>query len=240
MITANGNMEEKKNNHTLMIAIIVSIVVVAFAAVIAIEYFSQPSYWTLNIDASPEWNVNPNGTIQVSANQESINVTVKKAPFGACGYWRLDGSNYNSFEDTVTIPKQAAGSNHTLKVIWVTPTPALIPIVNGETRINAGDYQAYNFTAPENMKSSIVVDVNASSSIKVYVIDEANFDVWKNTKTAQYILRTGANATVNYLSLLSEGVYYLVLDNTSGQNTCTVSANATLQYTPKTLIVVHG
>jgi hypothetical protein len=218
----------------------VSIVLVASVVALVLVADNQFSYWTLNIDASKEWNVTPNGTIHVLANLESVNVTVNKAQFGASGWWRLDNSDYTSFEGTITVPKQAAGSNHTLKVIWIDPTPALIPIANGETRINAGDYQAYNFTGPENMKSSIVVDVNASSSIKVYVIDEANFDVWKNTKTAQYILRTGANATVNYLSLLSEGVYYLVLDNTSGQNTCTVSANATLQYTPKTLIVVHG
>ena len=237
---ASDVMQSKSNKKSRGLSLLViSIVLVASAVALILVTDNQNSYWTLNIDTPNGWNVTPNGTIQVATNQESINVTVNKAPYGASGWWRLDGSDYSSFEGTITVPKQAMGSNHTLKVIWVQPTPALVPITKGETHIDAGDYQAYNFTAPEGMKSSIAADVNSSSSIKVYVMDEANFAVWRTEKSADYIAKMGANCTIDYLSLPMEGVYYLVLDNTGDQKGCTVSATVILQYTPLT-VVVHG
>jgi|GEM_PF-4910935 Domain of unknown function (DUF1883). len=227
----------KKLNGLIPLAVLIVLVASALALIIVAD--NQYSYWTLNIDTPNGWNVTPNGTVHVLANQEGINVTVNKAPFGASGWWRLDGSDFSSFEGTITVPKQAAGSNHTLNVIWIQPTPVLVPVTNGETHINPGDYEAYNFTAPANMKNSIVANINASSIIKVYVMDEANFAVWKNEKSADYITIIGANCTIDYLSIPTDGVYYLVLDNTSNQNVCTVSATVTLQYIPVT-VVVHG
>jgi hypothetical protein len=231
-------MQSKNPKKSIgLILLAVSIVLVASAVALIAVIDNQNSYWTLNIEAPSGWNVTPNGTIQVPANQYDVNVTVNKAPFGAYGSWRLDGSSYGSFEQTITIPKQAAGSNHTLNINWVQPTPALQPIANEDTHINPGCYQAYNFTAIENMKNSIVANVNASSIIRVYVMDGANFMLWKNGAAADYCLSTGANCTIDYLNLQSSGVYYFVLDNTNSQNVCAVSATVTLQYTPIVVIV---
>jgi hypothetical protein len=98
-------------------------------------------------------------------------------------------------------------------------TPIVMEIVNENLTVNASSYASYNFTVPSSAPTSIVqgtftVSGGNRNTIKVYVMDGANFADWQNGLNASIYYDSGALSSGNVTATLpSAGTYYLVYDN---------------------------
>jgi hypothetical protein len=104
------------------------------------------------------------------------------------------------------------------------PTPVISVIVDGNFTVNSDSYVYYNFTVysgPTNAKINETVQGTFSvsdgneSTIRVYIMDGANFDNWKNGLESNKYYDSGESSAGNVgATLSSTGTYYLVYDNT--------------------------
>lgn len=100
-------------------------------------------------------------------------------------------------------------------------TPIVMEIVNGNGNltVDAGSYEHYNFTVPSSAPTTTVqgtftVSGGNGNTIKVYVMDGANFADWQNGLNASMYYDSGALSSGNVTATLpSAGTYYLVYDN---------------------------
>jgi hypothetical protein len=104
-------------------------------------------------------------------------------------------------------------------------TPVVSVIVDGNFTINPESYVYYNFTVYSGPSNTIIgttvqgtfsVSDGDENTIRVYIMDGANFDDWKNGLDSNKYYDSGqSNAgDVTVATLSSSGTYYLVYDNT--------------------------
>jgi hypothetical protein len=103
-------------------------------------------------------------------------------------------------------------------------TPTVSTIVDGNFKVNSDSYVYYNFTVysgPSNAKISDTVQgtFNVSDgqekTIRVYIMDGANFEDWKNGLDSNKYYDSGESSAGSVTATLSSsGTYYLVFDNT--------------------------
>lgn len=104
-------------------------------------------------------------------------------------------------------------------------TPVVSVIADGNFTVNSGSYVYYNFTVYSGPTNAIINDTvqgtfsvsdGNEDTIRVYIMDRANFDDWKNGLDSNKYYDSGqSNAgSVTVATLSSSGTYYLVYDNT--------------------------
>lgn len=238
----NGDlMGEKKGKKTKLIIATVTVIVLLVLALSIVLYNnllfqqSDSGYWTLKISPTTGTDaITPNGTIRVPMNQAGINVTAKPHGWNGLMYWTLDGNGTQTGNSSITIfvPRQSAGSHHTLEAQFVAGTPPLTPLATKPVTIKAGTYKAYNFTFPSG--TGQIIDIyNATVPIRVYVMNSANFTAWQNGQPTSSIYSAQAsNGYIDNVVLPSNGTYYLIYDNTNVTTSVTVNSQANYFYIP--------
>jgi hypothetical protein len=129
-----------------------------------------------------------------------------------------------------------------------TVTPATVErtstppsLVNGNIRIDAGSFQSYNFTVPNNIVAtvSITFTVNGRGNIRVYLMNSSDFSNWKNQLAgSQNISSIFYSGRANFISdsevsISIRGTYYIVFDNTFDSSSAkTVDASIIYYWTP--------
>jgi hypothetical protein len=99
-------------------------------------------------------------------------------------------------------------------------TPVVWDIVHGNLTINAGSYERYNFTVPSgasdvHVDGTFTVSGGNGNTIKVYVMNNANFADWQKGSNVSMYYDSGELNSGNVAATLpSAGTYYLVYDNT--------------------------
>ena len=117
-------------------------------------------------------------------------------------------------------------------------TPIARPIVKGNLTVNAGSYVSRNFTVPSMISNARVdgtftVSGGSQTTIKVYVMDSANFADWQNGRQASRYYDSGeANSGNVTATLPSAGTYYLVYDNTFSTASKNMTVSADFLYFP--------
>ncbi len=192
---------------------------------------ANQDYWTLSISASGG-HVHPNGTIQVPMNETGVTVTTWASGWNIFTNWLLDGTQtdgttLDNDTRTIFVPQQQVNSTHTLEAHYYMSTPPMNLIVNHQAEhnltIDAGVYQAYNFTMPDVFtQNSVIVNVKVlgsnESEIKVYLLSSVDFNNWQRAMgtngTGSGVFSGEGNTVDCTVSVSSGGTYYLVLDNT--------------------------
>jgi hypothetical protein len=236
-VTANSR---EKTKPLIVITTALAIVVAVALIIFFYKVSTEPGYWTLNISQNGLGlgSVTPNGTVQVPMRQPGVNVTATLYGWDGFNGWLFDGKQENGTlnsysQPTVFIPRQQGGSNHTLEAQFVVGTPPIYPIGPAQVIVNAGEYQAYNFTVPSG--TGKILDVfNSTGIIQVYVMNSANFTYWQNGLAANAVYSSGqvTNGYIDNVVLPSSGTYYLIYDNTKGLNSCTIDSQASYFYVP--------
>jgi hypothetical protein len=99
------------------------------------------------------------------------------------------------------------------------PTPVRPDIVNGDITVSAGSYEYINFSLSNSAYVYPTLDgtfnVSDGQSIRVYVMDKANFTAWQSQSAAQMYYDSGVvNNGHVAANLPKKGDFVLVYDNT--------------------------
>ncbi len=109
------------------------------------------------------------------------------------------------------------------------PTPHSIEIVNDNLTINGGAYQHFNFSLSNSATVNPTIDgtfnVSDGQSIRVYVMDKANFVLWQNQKSADTFYDSGVINNDQIRANLPNDDYVLVFDNTFASSSKTINTN---------------
>jgi hypothetical protein len=95
-------------------------------------------------------------------------------------------------------------------------------LINGNIQINAGSFQSYSFTIPNNSVATVSITfiVNGRGNIRVYLMNSSDFSNWKNQLAgSQKISSIFYSGMANFISdsevsISISGTYYVVFDNT--------------------------
>ncbi|MFW9857113.1 MAG: zinc-ribbon domain-containing protein [Candidatus Thorarchaeota archaeon] len=82
--------------------------------------------------------------------------------------------------------------------------------------ISAGTHRGYSFNVNyDNVVITLKIEVRSGNDINVYVMDEANYNTWKDGGSATgYLSRQKIGSFTTDVTLGAKGRYYIVLDNT--------------------------
>jgi hypothetical protein len=177
-------------------------------------------YWILDVSTSGGGTVVPNGTLHVPLNQSGIDVTAHANGWNSFGDWTFDGEKLANQSSTITVPRQQANSSHALKANFITGTPPIYHVIDGEVTVNASSFQVYAFTVPSNSETVYIqgtfsVSNGSAKAIRVYIMDKANFTQWQNSSQAIPLFDSGQLSSGDItVTSNSHGTFFLVLDNT--------------------------
>jgi hypothetical protein len=103
-------------------------------------------------------------------------------------------------------------------------TPVVSSIVDATFTVDSGSYTYYNFTVysgptnaaiPDTVQGTFNVSNGQENTIRVYIMDGANFEDWKNGFDSNKYYDSGESSDGSVTATLSSsGTYYLVFDNT--------------------------
>jgi|WetSurMetagenome_2_1015567.scaffolds.fasta_scaffold181567_1 hypothetical protein len=181
---------------------------------------SAVDYWILDVSTSGGGTVVPNGTLHVPLNQSSIDVAAHANGWNSFMDWTFDGEKLTNQSSTITVPRQQANSSHALKANFITGTPPIYHVIDGEVTVNASSFQVYTFTVPSNAETAITSVSfsalgNSSEVVRVLIMDQANFTRWENSSQASPLADSGQLSSGEVtVTLHSGGTLCIVLDNT--------------------------
>ena len=116
------------------------------------------------------------------------------------------------------------------------PITHTIQIVNGTTKVEAGENLNYQFTIPSNasnihVSGTFIVQGGSGNGIIVYIFDSTNFYNYENGNYFGALYQSSQTTSAPISSNLdSNGTYYLVLDNTFSTLTQIVNVQANVTY----------
>ncbi len=110
-------------------------------------------------------------------------------------------------------------------------TPMIDTIVDDSITISAGSYKDYQFSISSEalVQGTLTILDSNESQTKVYVVDDDNFNKFKNEQafSTYYNSEGQANATIA-IRLTQLGIYHLIFDNTF--STIQVNIEADVKY----------